>query len=158
MILCKSINHSSSNTLAYNGLCMPKKSSLNLKPLILDGETVGQRIARIRKLQGLTQQQLASSIGIIQALVSDYERDKLRLSAEMVVRFALALNTSADSLLGLDMNNSKLQSKNQNKLSSQPKSFSRKFLRRLKLIEQLPTRHQSALLKLIDTFLNALQK
>ena len=41
--------------------------------------------------QGYTQVELAERIGIIQALVSDYERDKLRLNAEMLVRFAQAL-------------------------------------------------------------------
>ena len=35
-------------------------------------------------------------IGIIQALISDYERDKLRLHAEMVLRFALALDVTTD--------------------------------------------------------------
>lgn len=54
-------------------------------------ETTGQRIARIRKERGYTQNELAERIGTIQALVSDYERDKLRLNAEMAVRFAIAL-------------------------------------------------------------------
>jgi hypothetical protein len=37
----------------------------------------------------------------IQAPISDYERDKLRLNGEMAVRFALALEVSTDELLGL---------------------------------------------------------
>jgi transcriptional regulator with XRE-family HTH domain len=53
--------------------------------LELGEETTGQRIARIRKERGYTQNELAERIGTIQALVSDYERDKLRLNAEMAV-------------------------------------------------------------------------
>ena len=70
---------------------MPKKSKLELPPLSLGAETNGQRLARIRKARGLTQVELADKMGLIQALVSDYERDKLRLNAEMAVRFTLAL-------------------------------------------------------------------
>ncbi len=38
-------------------------------------------------------------VGIIQALVSDYETGKLRLSADMAVRFARALEVTTDDLL-----------------------------------------------------------
>jgi transcriptional regulator with XRE-family HTH domain len=51
---------------------------------------------------GYTQVELAQRIGIIQALVSEYERDKLRLNAEMLARFAHALNVSAGEIIGLD--------------------------------------------------------
>lgn len=67
--------------------------------------SVGQRIARIRKERGYTQNELAERIGTIQALVSDYERDKLRLNAKMAVRFAIALEVSTDELLGLNSAN-----------------------------------------------------
>jgi transcriptional regulator with XRE-family HTH domain len=70
---------------------MPRKSKLKLPALRLGEGSVGQRIARIRKERGYTQNELAERIGTIQALVSDYERDKLRLNAEMAVRFAIAL-------------------------------------------------------------------
>jgi transcriptional regulator with XRE-family HTH domain len=53
------------------------------------GEPLNQRIARLRKERGYTQTELAERIGIIQALVSDYECGKLRLSAEMAIRFAM---------------------------------------------------------------------
>lgn len=84
---------------------------------------------------------LAEEIGIIQSLVSNYESGRLRLHAEMLTRFALALEVSADELLGLK------KSKNEEKA---PK---RKFLRRLKLTEQLSKREQEALLMTIDAFL-----
>ena len=49
---------------------------------VANGETIGQRIARLRNERGLTQKQLGEKIGIVQVLVSDYEKGKLRLHAE----------------------------------------------------------------------------
>jgi transcriptional regulator with XRE-family HTH domain len=46
---------------------------------------IGRRLARLRRERGLTQAQLAERIGILQTLVTDYEHDRLRLSAEMAV-------------------------------------------------------------------------
>jgi transcriptional regulator with XRE-family HTH domain len=120
---------------------MPRVSRLELPPLDLGKETLGQRITRIRKERGFTQVELAERIGTIQTLVCDYEKDRLRLSAEMALRFALALEISVDELL---------RPKSSKTVSRQP---SRKVLRRLEQIESLPGTQQSVLLKTIDTFL-----
>jgi transcriptional regulator with XRE-family HTH domain len=125
---------------------MPQKSKFKLPPLALSKETVGQRIARLRKERGYTQIELAERIGINQVLVSDYERVRLRLNADMAVRFALALEISTDELLGL-----KEKPKN-------GKKTSRRVLRRLEKIEELPAHQQTILLKTIDTFLKGAQK
>jgi plasmid maintenance system antidote protein VapI len=85
-------------------------------------------------------------------LVSDYERDKLRLNAEMAVRFAIALEVSTDELLGLQSGNEKKQTK------STGRKASRRVLRRLEKIESLPTHQQTVLLKTIDTFIKAAGK
>ncbi len=90
--------------------------------------------------------ELAERIGIIQALVSDYERDKLRLNAEMLIRFAQALEVQSDEILGL------------NNQQSGKKNPSLKILRRLNCIESLPAAQQKALLKTIDMFLKAAGK
>jgi transcriptional regulator with XRE-family HTH domain len=127
-------------------LAMPRRSTLQLAPLDLGEETLGQRLARLRKQRGLTQVELAQKIGIIQSLVSEYERDKLRLNAEMLARFALALEVSADELLGLQ------------KLPKNGRHPSRKVLRRLQKIEELPAHDQAALLKTIDTFLKGAER
>lgn len=125
---------------------MPKRSRLKLAPLDSGNETVGQRIARLRKARGLTQTELAARIGIIQTLVSDYENENLRLSAEMAARFAQALAVSLDELMGL---------KTPKKTAAKTESgeLSLKLVRRLKGIEQLPPAQQKALLRTIDVFL-----
>jgi transcriptional regulator with XRE-family HTH domain len=124
---------------------MPKKPTIQLPPLDFGGEHLGQRLARLRKQQGLTQVALAARVGTLQGLVSAYERGRLRLSAEMAVRFALALEISLDELLG-----------------TQPAAparsrRSRRVLRRLEIIERLPTRQQAALLTTIDNFLRGVR-
>jgi transcriptional regulator with XRE-family HTH domain len=53
---------------------MPKASKLQLMPLPHSEETPGQRLARIRRERGFTQIELAEKTGMVQTLVSDYER------------------------------------------------------------------------------------
>lgn len=119
---------------------MPRTSKLPLSPLPPSEETPGQRLARIRKERGFTQIELAQKTGLVQTLVSDYERGKLRLNADMILRFANALEVSTDDLL-------------QPSTSKSVRKPSRKVLRRLEQIEALPPTQQTTLLRTIDTFL-----
>lgn len=122
---------------------MPRRSRLKLPPLNLGKETIGQRLARLRKERGYTQVELAEKTGIIQTLISDYERDMLRLHGEMVIRFAQALEVTTDEILGI---------KTAKENGGNGKQ-SLRLLRRLKRIEELPASQQKTLLKTIDTFL-----
>lgn len=124
----------------YAALVMPKASKVKLTPLPPIDETPGQRLARIRRERGFTQIELAEKTGIVQTLVSDYERGKLRLNADIILRFATALEVSTDALL-------------QPARPVESKKSSRKMLRRLEQIEALPRAQQTALLRTIDTFL-----
>lgn len=105
-------------------------------------ETIGQRLARLRKERGWTQVELAERLGIIQSLISDYERDRLRMNPAMVVRFADALEITTDELLH--------PKATPNPLRRKP---SLRVLRRLERIERLPAHQQNTLLKTIDGFL-----
>jgi transcriptional regulator with XRE-family HTH domain len=122
---------------------MPKPSKLALLPLPPSDETPGQRLARIRRERGFTQVELAEKIGLVQTLVSDYERGKLRLNAGMILRFARALEVSTDDLL-------------------QPfrgplpaRKPSRRVLQRLERIEALPAHLQTTVLKSLDLMLQS---
>ena len=125
---------------------MAKKSKLKLMPVDFDKETLGQRLARIRKERGLTQNDVAERTGLIQTLVSDYERGRLRLAADMIVRFAVALEISTDELL-----------RPKHRKAAPQQKASRKVLRRLQQIESLPAYQQRALLTTIDNFIAAAQ-
>ena len=125
---------------------MPKKSKLKLLPVDMGDESLGQRIARLRKERGLTQKQVAESTGLIQELVSNYETDKLRLNPGMILRFAEVFGISADELLR--------GSKSTVQARKQP---SIKLVRRMEQIEALPLYQQRVLLSTIDHFLAAAQ-
>jgi transcriptional regulator with XRE-family HTH domain len=119
---------------------MPRASKLKLAALPHGDDTPGRRLARIRRERGFTQIELAGKTGLVQTLVSDYERGKLRLNADMILRFALALEVSTDALL-------------QPAGPRESTKPSRKVLRRLELIEALQPTQQTALLRTIDIFL-----
>jgi transcriptional regulator with XRE-family HTH domain len=121
---------------------MPRVSRLKLPP-IPTHESIGERVARIRKERGFTQVELAEKIGVIESIVSAIERDVLKLSAEMAVRFALAREVTTDDLL--------MPVKKTN--GSQGKKPSRKILRRLERIATLPRTQQIAVLKTIENAL-----
>ena len=121
---------------------MPRVSRLELPPLGYRGESLGRRLARLRRERGLTQADLAARIGILQTLVTDYEHDRLRLSAEMAVRFTLALGVPLDAWLLPEA------------ASPAPhKRPSRAIARRMALIETLPRHHQRIVLTALDMLL-----
>jgi transcriptional regulator with XRE-family HTH domain len=104
-------------------------------------ETIAQRVARLRKERGITQEEMASRLGVTQPIVSDYERGALRLHGELIIQFAKILDVTADELLGLQPAKSNGSAKN------------RRILRRIQQIDKLPKRDQEALLRTIDAFL-----
>jgi len=104
-------------------------------------DSLGQRIARLRRDRGLTQVELAERLGLTQPAVSDYENDDTRLSADVVVQIARILGVSTDELLGLKETPTAAGSRN------------RRLHRRLQEIEKLPRRDQQALLRTIEAFI-----
>ena len=122
---------------------MPRPRKEKLPELELS-QTIGENLSRIRKLRGLTQIELGELIGINQYQISDYEIGRLHLSDEMIIRFAKALHTSADKILGLD--------------SSETEKHPLKLTKRLSRIEMLSEADQKSLLKTIDMFIKAAEK
>jgi transcriptional regulator with XRE-family HTH domain len=120
---------------------MPKRATITMPPLDYDGETVGQRLARLRKQRGYTQVELAEKMGSRQVLISAYETDRIALSAEMAVRLAVTLEVSTDELL-----HPKIKKKSTTKPSL-------KVMRRMEQIEQLPENKQSFILTALDSLL-----
>src|SRR5260370_9803963 len=76
-----------------------KKATIRKPPLDFGGETLGQRLTRLRNQRGYTQVEFAKKVGITQVLVSSYETDRRQFSVEMAILFALALDISTDDLL-----------------------------------------------------------
>jgi len=106
-------------------------------------ETIGQRLARLRRERGLTQVDLAQRLGVAQPVVSDYERGELRLHGELIIKLSDILGVSSEEILGLK------------KTPSNGTLRNRRLLRRLQQIDRLPRRDQQALLRTIDRFLES---
>jgi transcriptional regulator with XRE-family HTH domain len=124
---------------------MPRKRTTELPPLDVNSdESIGSRIANIRKKLGLTQNDLAERIGIQRTQVTDYEIGRLHLSDEMVIRFAIALSVSSDQILGLK----KLESDSMADL---------KITKRLKAIEELSASDQKKVLQNLDLIIQGIK-
>jgi len=108
-----------------------------------DAETLGGRIARLRREKGMTQLELAERLRVSQPVVSDYENNLIRLPADTVVQIAAILGASTDELLGL-----KAPSAQGGGIKN------RRLYRRLQEIEKLPRRDQEALLRTIEAFIS----
>ena len=104
---------------------------------------IGNRMATIRKKRGITQIQLARAIGISQKLVSSYEVGRITLSAEMLLRIAKALGTTADEILGL---------KDQ---SSEVPALSLRLMKRMSVIEKMPETRKKHILRTNDDSIKA---
>ncbi len=120
---------------------MPKRATISKPTLNSDGESVGQRLARLRRERGFTQVGLAEQLGTRQSLITAYETDRRALSAEMAVQLAIALDVSTDDLL-----HPKIAKK-------KAKKPSLKIARRMEQIEQLPENKQSFILSALDSML-----
>jgi transcriptional regulator with XRE-family HTH domain len=125
---------------------MPQVPKNKLEPLFTENDTIGQRVARIRKEKGYSQKQIAEKIGIIQELVSSYETGRLKLSAEMLLRFAVALDASIDDLMSL-----KTTKKNKNNARLT-------IMRRLIKIESLASNQRKFILRTIDSLIKSVEK
>lgn len=103
-------------------------------------ETLGQRLTRLRKAKGITQVELAERLRISQSNYSDYERDNLRLHADIIIELAKILNVSSDEFLGI------------RPATRQTSVKDKRFLQELAFIDLLPKRDKDALLRTIRLY------
>ncbi|MCD4750348.1 MAG: helix-turn-helix domain-containing protein [Thermoanaerobaculales bacterium] len=106
-------------------------------------ESIGQRLARLRKSKGLTQDELATILGVTQPLVSSYERSELRLHGETIILLTQVLGVTADALLGLAGESREPQT-----------AWTRRLAKKAREIEKLSKRDQDALMRTIDAYLS----
>ena len=63
--------------------------------------TIAESLKRFRKNYGITQKQVADTLGIKQQSYSPYETKNVTPSASVILKLAIAYNVSSDYLLGL---------------------------------------------------------
>jgi transcriptional regulator with XRE-family HTH domain len=102
----------------------------------------GARLAQLRKAAGYTQAELAEAMGgVTRRMIAYYETEADHPPAAMLAALVRALRVSVDELLGIE------------EIKVPAHAPSRRVIRRLQKIEQLPKRDQEALLRTIDAFL-----
>lgn len=129
--------------LFYTALVATKKKAAADPIPTLDDKAFGKRLQEIRKRRGVSQVALGRRLGIHQSLISQYERGYVRLHGSLIVRFALALQTTPDEILAVETP--------ENEVSH---TSDRRFIRRLDKIDKLSPHQKKLLLGTIDAFLS----
>ena len=126
-----------------------EESALAKKRVITTREgaqAIGQRLSAIRKAKGLTQIDVANTLGITQTLISKYERGDLLLHGELIVEFAELLGVPTDEILGVER-------KRGARAGPAAPIIDKTLARRLAQLQALPRRDRDALLRTLDAFL-----
>ena len=111
-------------------------------------ESFGQRLARLRRLRGLTQRALASESGVSQRMIAYYETHDATAPGDAVASLARALKVPMDELLGLKPS-----------ASEAPSSTAELHLwRKFRDVQSLPDRKRRAVLRMVDEFLDGYSK
>ena len=110
-------------------------------------EGFGARLARLRKAQGFTQEQLAAELAISRRRIAYYESESDHPPASLLADLSRALNTPVEELLKSGVPQRK----------ARPAALSPRLERRLRQIERLSPKPKQQLLSLIDTFIAAEQ-
>lgn len=80
------------NNLAnLRGICLIMENKINYK-------IIGERIRKIRRKQGMTQEKMSELINIEPSHISNIERAKTKVSFPTIMAIANALNASLDEL------------------------------------------------------------
>ncbi len=108
----------------------------------------GDRLAELRKAAGYTQRELAAASGVSRRMIVYYENQQRQRLAEVLVKLAPPLATTADEMLGMAAPK-----------KAAPSVLDARVVRRLRAIEQLPSADKHQLLQLIDVLVDhALRK
>lgn len=60
-----------------------------------------ERLVRLRKQRGLTQEELAAAVGVARNTIFNYENSRREPTADILRRLATVLRTTSDYLLGI---------------------------------------------------------
>jgi len=114
-----------------------------VKRIVLSKKEIGQRVRALRKEQGMTQVELADSLGTHQTSLSQIERGIRGVGVQHVLKLAKALKVSPDKLLAPSKQGGMKTPRNE------------RLLRRVRRIERLPPDHQEAVVRMLDAFLDS---
>ena len=104
---------------------------------VKEADLSSENLQKIRKLKGITQKELAETIGVTQRAISHYESDIKNIPLKYIILIANALQVSIDTLVG----NKPIKYE-----------FDTRISKRIKQLETLSERDQKA----VWSFINAL--
>lgn len=107
---------------------------------------LGRRIAERRKEQGITQVQLAQTLGIAQQTMAHYEGGKVRIAAAMLPVVAEALDLGIDGLIDVE-------AKKPKKATAHKRGPVPKIQRQLERVNALPKARQRVVIQVLDSML-----
>jgi transcriptional regulator with XRE-family HTH domain len=105
-------------------------------------EQLGQRIAEHRKARGITQVELAKTLGIAQQTLAHYEGGTVRIAIAMLTAAAKALDVTIEDLLG-----------NPSTKSTGKRGPAPKLQQQLEQVSRLPKAKQLAIAQVLDSML-----
>lgn len=122
----------------YN-IIMSTKDNINI---------FSQNLRMLREEKGYTQTKLAELSGVSQRAIAHYEKYAKRPSIDKVKKLAQVLGVTDEELLGLSPRTKK------------DEDLSYKIMKKVRIIEELPTRDQNAIFQFINTIVekNKLKK
>jgi transcriptional regulator with XRE-family HTH domain len=103
----------------------------------------GKYLQNIRKKRGLTQKELAEKIGLTREAVASYESGRAHLTDSTLIHLSAVLRISVDEILGL---------KN---VCETDTVFSRRWVKRLVIIESLPESVKKHIQRTLDDVIKA---
>lgn len=114
---------------------------------LLDSESTGKKLAKLRKAYGYTQIDFAEKLGVKRSVIADYERDKARINVDLLLKIANIINVSLDEIL--DFKTTK---------DNEKRMYDLKFMKRLKKISELPESKQKTILSSLDMMIDSAEK
>lgn len=112
-----------------------------------DSESVGKKLSKLRKAYGYTQTDFADKLGVKRSVVADYERDKVRINIDLLLKIASLINISLDEILDLETSK-----------GDENRMYDLKFMKRLKKISELPESKQKTILSSLDMMIDSAEK
>jgi len=103
---------------------------------------IGKRLQVIRKRRGLTQKELGEKIGLTREAVASYEAGRSHLMDTTLMDIAAVMRVSVNDILGLEHRSAEIP-------------VTRRWAKRMAIIESLPESIQKHILRTLDDVIKA---
>jgi transcriptional regulator with XRE-family HTH domain len=103
---------------------------------------IGKNLQSVRKRRGLTQKELGEKIGLTREAVASYEAGRSNLMITTLLDIAAVLRVTVNEILGLERQSTQI-------------SITRRWAKRMDIIESLPESVKKHILRTLDDVIKA---